>query len=104
MEVDFVTIFQSLAYPVAVSVLLFIAIGYFSKKMLEDMRQREAENIKLRDKFIEYLQVSHTNLANVINENAMAYKENAAAFKETSKAINRFSLILEEIEKRMGTK
>lgn len=94
METDFINIFQSLAYPVAVSVLLFAAIGYFSKKLLEDMKQREVENIKLRDKFIEYLQDNQKQLTTVINENA-------AAFKETSMAINKFSIILEKIEKKM---
>lgn len=101
MEADFINIFQSLAYPVAVSVLLFAAIGYFSKKLLEDMKQREVENIKLRDKFIEYLQDTQKQLTTVINENAIAYKENAVAFKETSMAINKFSIILEKIEKKM---
>jgi len=101
METDFINVFQSLAYPVAVSALLFAAIGYFSKKLLEDMKQRELENFKLRDKFIEYLQETQRKLTTVINENATASKENAVAFKETSIAINKFSVILEKIEKKI---
>ena len=65
------------------------------------MKQREEQNIKLRDKFIEYLQDTQKQLTTVINENAIAYKENAVAFKETSMAINKFSIILEKIEKKM---
>jgi len=94
MEESFINIFQTLAYPVAVSILLFFAIGYSSKKMWEDVHKREDENLKLRDKFIEYLQDSHSKLTSVINENA-------AAAKETAIAINRFSVILEKIEKKI---
>lgn len=106
---DFVGIFQHLAYPVAVSVVLFFAFGWVSKKVLEDGKKRDEELIKLRDHFIGYLQQEHIELSGAIlenaaasKENASAMKENATAMKEMASAMNRFALILERLEKKLG--
>jgi sensor domain CHASE-containing protein len=85
--VDAVGIFQNLAYPVAVSVILFLAVFFIVKKMLAEMQLREEANTKLRDKYIEYLQKSNAELVSAINEN--------------SKAFNRFSQVLEKIERKL---
>ena len=89
METEFVSIFQSLAYPVAVSVILFIAIGYFAKKMLEYIKKHEEENNKLRDQYIAYLQKANAELIGVVKENTVAF--------------NSFSIVLEKIEKKLKT-
>ena len=91
-------VFQSLAYPVAVSVILFAAMGFFAKRMLEDMRKRDEENIKLRDQYVAFLQMSNVELTGALKENATASKENAEALKQNAMALNRFSASLEKFE------
>ncbi|MBQ3658315.1 MAG: hypothetical protein II956_15975 [Bacteroidales bacterium] len=91
METEFVSIFQSLAYPVAVSVILFLAIAFCSKKMLEDYHKRDDEAAKLREQYIQYLQMNHIELT-------AAVRESSSAIKEITQAINRFSMVLEKIE------
>ena len=51
------------------------------------MQTREEANTQLRDKYIEYLQKSNAELVSAINEN--------------SKAFNRFSQVLEKIERKL---
>lgn len=87
MEASAVEIFQNLAYPVAVSVILFVAMGWFGKKALEIVRKNNEENVKLRDKYIEYLQFANTELVGAIKENSTAF--------------NRFSEVLEKLEKKL---
>lgn len=94
MEEPVIHIFESLAYPVAVSVVLFLAIGSFAKKMLADVHTREESSQKLRDQYIAYLQMANVELTGAI-------KENATAFREMSSALNRFSTVLARIEQRL---
>lgn len=94
-----VEVFQSLAYPVAVSVILFMAMGYFAKRMLDDIHKRDEENIKLRDQYVAFLQMSNVELTGALKENASAAQNNAEALKEVSSALNKFSSALEKFEK-----
>ena len=87
MEETFINVFQSLAYPVAVSVILFAAMGWFGKKALEYINKNNEESLKLRDKYIEYLQFANTELVGAIKENSTAF--------------NRFSEVLEKLEKKL---
>jgi hypothetical protein len=89
---DFINIFQSLAYPVAVSVILFIAGGYFAKRILAQMHERETENNKLRDQYIEYLQKSNAELTGAI-------RENATAFNRFSETLSDFKNVLKDFSK-----
>lgn len=84
---DFVNIFQSLAFPVAVCVVLFIAFGYFAKKIMVNMEKREDQSIKLRDQFIASLQQSNATLTEAVTKNAAAF--------------DRLSEVLEKIEKKI---
>ena len=82
-----VSVFQNLAYPVAVSVILFVAMGWFGKKIFEYIRKHEEENNKLRDQYIAYLQKANAELIGVVKENTVAF--------------NSFSIVLEKIEKKL---
>ncbi len=101
---EFVNVFQSLAYPVAVSAILFFAIWCFGKQMLADIRERDKQAVTTNEKYIAYLQMSNVELTAALKENATASKENAMALKETAQALNRFSLILERIEDKLEIK
>jgi flagellar biosynthesis/type III secretory pathway M-ring protein FliF/YscJ len=89
METEFVGIFQSLAYPVAVSVILFMAVWFGAKSVLADIRRREEANTKLRDQYIQFLQEAHVKLT--------------AAIEQNSTAFNRFSQTLQKLEKQLAS-
>lgn len=84
METSIIHIFETFAYPIAVSVVLFLTVYQFGKKILADIRSREESSSKLRDQYIAYLQMANVELT-------AAVKENATAF-------NRFSAVLERLE------
>lgn len=87
MEMDTIAIFQNLAYPIAVSVVLFLSIAYFGKHLLKEMQEREKGNEQLRADYIEYLQKCNTELTQ--------------ALKDNTAALARFSKILEIIEHKL---
>ena len=84
---NFVDIFQSLAFPVAVCVVLFVAFGYFAKKIMANMEKREEQGIKLRDQFIASLQQSNATLTEAVTKNAAAF--------------DRLTDVLEKIERKI---
>ena len=87
MEKTFVEIFSSFGFPIALCIV-FILIGVLAgKKGLEYLKKHEEENLKLRDKYIEYLQKANAELIGVVKENTLAF--------------NSFSLVLERIEKKI---
>jgi len=85
-----VSVFQNLAYPVAVSVILFIAFGIFARKIMNEMHEREEANNKLRDQYIDYLQKSNAELTSAI-------RENATAFNRFSETLADFRSVLREL-------
>jgi len=93
---EFINIFQNLAFPVAINVVLFIFIWWFGKKILEDNRQRYEQMSKRSDEYIKFLQLAHVEQTGAIRESATAAKENAAALKENAQSLNRFSVVLEK--------
>ena len=93
---EFVSIFQNLAFPVAINVVLFVFIWWFGKKILEDNKERYEQMSKRSDEYIKYLQLAYVEQTGAIRESATAAKENAAALKENAQALNRFSLVLEK--------
>ena len=104
-----VEIFQSFAYPIAVSIVSLTALGivgrYLIKRMdkrdeeLAKYRERKDEELtKLRDQLVAYLQMANTEATGAIKENAEAFKKNAEAFKEIAVALNRISAVIERFE------
>lgn len=96
METDILNIFQSLAFPVAINVVLFIFIWRFGKKLLDENKLRYDQMEKRSNDFVVYLQTANIEQTAAIKESAAAAKENAAALKENAQALNRFSLMLEK--------
>lgn len=87
METEAVSIFQNLAYPVAVSVILFLAVGYFGKKILLEMHERETSNTKLRDQYIDYLQKANSELTSAVRENATAFNNFSKTLEDFKNAL-----------------
>jgi len=92
METEFINVFQSFGFPTALSIVLLAAFAWFGKKMLNLMKENNAEAIQLRDHYIQYLQQNHIDLTAAVMESATAMKENA-------QALNRFSMVLEKFER-----
>lgn len=84
MNID---VFQNLAYPIAVSAILFFSIISFIKSFLKEIRERDRNNEQLRNEYISYLQKCNSELASSIKEN--------------TEALNRFSKILEIINYKL---
>lgn len=76
MEETFLNIFQQLAFPVAVSVVLFVVVFYLIK-----------ENKQQQKEFIQNLQQTNKDLVSVISEN--------------TKAINRFSTLIIKFQEQV---
>lgn len=91
MEETVIHIFESLAYPIAVSVVLFLAIGSFAKKMLADIHSREESSQKLRDQYIAYLQMANVELTGAVKENATAFNKFSAVLEKLERTISRIT-------------
>lgn len=90
MEItETIGIFQNLAYPIAVSVVLFVGLAWFGRKMLDIFKTRESDSNKLVAKYLEHLETANTTLAKALNDNA--------------DALLRFSKVLELIERKLTT-
>lgn len=90
MEItETVGIFQNLAYPIAVSVVLFVCIAWFGRKMLDIFKTRESDNNKLVTKYLEHLETANTTLSKALSDNA--------------DALLKFSKVLEVIEHKLTT-
>lgn len=88
MEItDTIGIFQNLAYPIAVSVVLFGCIAWFGRKLLEIIKAREADNNRLIAQYLEFLQKANIELSKAVSDNA--------------DALLRFSKVLELIEHKL---
>jgi len=85
MDMDMVNIFQNLAFPVAVCVVLFAVLIFFVKKSIEMFREVIARIAEERKEHLEHLKTTNVELTKVIQENTSAF--------------NRFSGILEKLIK-----
>jgi hypothetical protein len=94
MELDFINIFQSLAYPVAVSAVLFYVLWRIGKQTIESINHREQEYTKIQQQHIAYMQAQNLELMGAI-------KENTLTFRELISALNRFSKVLENLERKL---
>ena len=84
-----INIFQTLAFPVAINVVLFLFIWWFGKRTLEENKQRYEQLEQRGNEYIKFLQTAN------IEQTATA-KETAAALKENAQALNRFSMVMEK--------
>ncbi|MBR2105246.1 MAG: hypothetical protein IJ933_08225 [Bacteroidales bacterium] len=94
MEIDIVNIFQTLAYPVAVSAVLFYVLWRIGKQTIESINHREQEYTKIQQQHIAYMQAQNVELMGAI-------KENTLTFRELISALNRFSKVLENLERKL---
>ena len=82
---DVVNIFQNLAFPVAVCVVLFCVLIFFVKKSVEMIREVINRITEERKEHLEHLKSTNIELTKVIQENTSAF--------------NRFSSILNKLIK-----
>lgn len=78
---DFQSLFQNVAFPVAVSVLLFWFLYQFVKKEINQNDTAMQLISEANKKHIEDLQAQNLRLANIISENTKALSENTEVFK-----------------------
>lgn len=78
---DFLSLFQNIAFPVAVSVLLFWFLYQIVKKEISQNDNAMQLISEANKKHIEDLQAQNLRLANIISENTKALSENTEVFK-----------------------
>lgn len=84
---DFQSLFQNIAFPVAVSVLLF---WFLYKIVQKEIKQNDNAMSLIADankKHIEDLQAQNQRLSNIIAENTKALAENTQVFKSLMELI-----------------
>lgn len=78
---DFFNLFQNIAFPIAVSVLLFWFLYQIVKKEINQNDNAMQLISEANKKHIEDLQAQNLRLANIISENTKALSENTEVFK-----------------------
>lgn len=78
---DFINLFQNIAFPIAVSVLLFWFLYQIVKKEISQNDTAMELISEANKKHIEDLQAQNLRLANIISENTKALSENTEVFK-----------------------
>lgn len=82
---NYIDIFQNLAFPVAVCCILFGIMVYFGKKCISIvtniMKQSELE----RQTYTDYLQRSNAELVSTIKENTQAFRRFSKVLCQISK-------------------
>jgi hypothetical protein len=76
-------IFENLAFPVAVCVILFCILFFFVKKALSMLTEILKGNEQKQSEYVDYLKTSNAKLISVIEKN--------------TEAIQKFSYVLENI-------
>lgn len=88
METEVISIFEKFSFPVALDIVLLVAIYIFGKHLMAEFQKRADETIKANEKLVSYLQQQNIDVTSALTENAKAMHENA-------QALNRFSMVLE---------
>lgn len=88
METEVVSIFEKFSFPIALDIVLLIAICIIGKYFMSEFQRRADDTIKANEKFLGYLMQHNIEVTAAITENAQAMRENA-------QALNRFSMVLE---------
>lgn len=78
---DFLSIFENIAFPIAVSVLLFWFLYQIVKKEISQNDSAMQIISEANKKHIEDLQAQNQRLSNIIAENTKALAENTQVFK-----------------------
>lgn len=78
---DFINLFQNIAFPIAVSVLLFWFLYQIVKKEISQNDTAMELISEANKKHIEDLQAQNLRLANIISENTKALSDNTEVFK-----------------------
>lgn len=93
-----VEVFQQFGFPIAVSIISLMAVGFLGKYLLNRMDKRDEKADKIQEQIVASLQMQNVELTGALRENAEAFKSNADAFKEMATAMNRFAAALERFE------
>lgn len=80
---EITSIFEQLAFPVAVCVILFVILFFFIKKALGMLTEILKGNEERQKEYVDYLKSSNAELVSVVKKN--------------TEAIVKFSFILEKI-------
>lgn len=78
---DFLNVFENIAFPIAVSVLLFWFLYQIVKKEISQNDSAMQIISEANKKHIEDLQAQNQRLSNIIAENTKALAENTQVFK-----------------------
>lgn len=82
---EITSIFESLAFPVAVCVILFVILFFFIKKALGMLTEILKGNEQKQAEYVDYLKTSNAKLVSVVEKN--------------TEAILKFSYVLEKLTK-----
>ena len=88
METEVVSIFEKFSFPIALDIVLLIAMCIIGKYFMSEFQRRADDTIKANEKLVSYLQQQNIDVTSALTENAKAMHENA-------QALNRFSMVLE---------
>lgn len=82
---EITSIFEQLAFPVAVCVILFVILFFFIKKALGMLTEILKGNEQKQAEYVDYLKTSNAKLVSVVEKN--------------TEAILKFSYVLEKLTK-----
>lgn len=98
---EIINIFSTFGFPTAMVIVMGYAMWKMYKNNETSNRKTVEESIKIRDQYIQYIQMSNVEITGTLKESAVAAKETAAALKENAAALNRFAVMLERIENKL---
>ena len=84
---DFISVFENIAFPIAVSVLLFWFLYQIVKREISQNDSAMSIISEANKKHIEDLQSQNLRLSNIIAENTKALAENTQVFKSLMELI-----------------
>ena len=84
---DFLDLFENIAFPIAVSVLLFWFLYQIVKREISQNDSAMSLISEANKKHIEDLQAQNLRLSNIIAENTKALSENTQVFKSLMELI-----------------
>ena len=99
---EIVNIFSTFGFPTAMVIVMGYALWKIYKNNEANNRKTVEESIKIRDQYIQYIQMSNVEITGTLKESTVAAKENAAALRENVAALNRFAVVLERLESKLS--
>mgnify|MGYP003296233404 CR=1 FL=1 len=95
MEETFLTIFQQLAFPVAVSVVLFVFVFYLMKAQKKQQEEYIKNLQEQQNEYIQSLKQTNSNLVAIISDNTKAFNRFSTLMIKQQEQVKK----LEEIKK-----